>query len=421
MARVSIVPPTGKPEGPTRHTSGSSTGSKNYSNNASREQRANDSIAEQVKNSPAYLSAYEVLSAEPNQSWLQRLEMIPYSVQDATSTFFDEFGFTHNRDDKQQANYQYCMQQIAQLMNDYQSWKNSLPVTQVQQFADAGINAAITGNGVNGSNMSPGTAPTVNPSSMQSAQPIDIITNAASFILDASTGLASVASQFKQLGVSARSQNFNEEQALLEFRKYARENGMQIPAESTWNDILTGSWFDPNAEATHSNALLRKLLTHHQNGALMGALAQLYPSAAEWYFSDDGSKLTHTGISYAPVGIDATSQALLDLYKNEKNYELSVKQFNSLIADENFQQEQSETITAGLRRAEAEYHEKQEKIKSELLDTLSKSVDPADKLLLMKILWQNTINTVELERKQNEFFSTGINLGPLGQIDIIPK
>lgn len=380
-----------------------------------------DSVASKVKASTAYKNAYALFVQDNDKSWLQRLVAIPNSVEDATETWTDQIGLTTNYADKQAANYQYCMQQIQQLVADYYAYKNSLPETQVQQMADAGINAAITGNGVNGSEMSVGNAPSANPSSMQSAQPIDIIINAASFILDASTGLASIASQFKQLGISSRSQQFNEESALIEFRKYARENGIEIPAESNWQDILRGSWLDPSGEANASNAYLRKLLTHHQNGAVIGALASLYPDIADWYFASDGSRIASTRISSVPMGIDATTSALLDLYANQQKYELTIKKYDSLISSENYSQEQDESISSGRRRAITEYQEKQEKIKSVLLDTLSKSNDPTDKLLLMKILWQNTINSVELERKQNEYFKTGINLGPLGQIDIMPK
>lgn len=379
---------------------------------------SDDSLASKVRKSTAYRNAYALFAQDSDQSWLQRLVAIPTSVEDAKETWTDQIGLTTNYADKQAANYQYCMQQIQQLVTDYYAFKNSLPVTQAQQMADAGINSAITGNGINGSQMSPGNAPTANPSSLQSAQPIDFIRDAASFILDATTGLANIAQQFKKLNLEKRAQIFNEQMALLEFRKFARENGIEIDPNASWEQILTGSWTDPSGDANVSNARLRKLLTHHLNGDLMGGLAQLYPSAVDWYYSENGDRIVHTGIAPVSVGIDATTNALLDLYKNQQEYEMKIKKYDSLITEENYNQEVDETYTSGRRRAVAEYQEKQENIKSKLLNELSESDDPTDKLLLMKILWQSTVNTVELERKQNEWFNANQAVDMVN--DIIP-
>ena len=69
-------------------------------------------IADQVRKSNAYITAYEIFSQLSDKSWLNRLLAIPTSVQDAPSTWFDENGLSNKYQDKQNANYQYCIQQI---------------------------------------------------------------------------------------------------------------------------------------------------------------------------------------------------------------------------------------------------------------------------------------------------------------------
>ena len=207
--------------------------------------------ANKVIQSLPYRQAYELLSGASDPVWIQRLEAIPYSVDDANSTFFDDIGLSNKYEDKQNANYQYCMEQIQALVVEYQNWVNSLPKTQVQQFADAGINSAITGQGVTGSEINPQSV-TSDPSSLSSTEPIDMIGTIGSLVFDGSNGILSALQTFNQIGVnketlrqSARSSHWNIQKDLMS------HGFMTFPKSSSVEDFDT--WWSESAPCNTDN------------------------------------------------------------------------------------------------------------------------------------------------------------------------
>lgn len=171
-----------------------------------------DSTSQRVINSPAYQSAHQILSAETDKQWLHELESIPYAVMDAPAEN-PLFGWASNKfEDKQNANYQYCMELIRDLMQRYHTWKNSLPTTQVSQFADAGYNAAITGQGLSSSDTGQVTQPTADPSSMESMNIGEVIGNVATTLLDVNSGLLSWANMFETLRNNAHTRDISRKQ-----------------------------------------------------------------------------------------------------------------------------------------------------------------------------------------------------------------
>lgn len=214
-----------------------------------------DSIKERVKASSIYRAVFHVFSAELDKYWLTQLNGIVDSIVGATETFWDVHGFSNASSDKNEAIYNEAINNIQALYNQYQSYKNSLPKTQVQQFADAGINAAITGNGVNGSTLGENPLQT-GASSLPSTNPGEYIAQVANFALSASSGitttLKSVADTvlaFRGQGFQSDVHQFNREQfeqtkveSFARFKAEMASKGVML-SSSSWDELDSK---DPN-------------------------------------------------------------------------------------------------------------------------------------------------------------------------------
>lgn len=197
-------------------------------------------IADQVRNSPAYKTAYQIFSQLSDKSWLNRLIAIPTSVQDASSTWFDENGLSNKFNDKQSANYQYCIQQIQNLMAEYYAWKNSLPITQVDQAQDAGYNSAITGNGVDASSMDPAMLQS-DPSALQSTDPMSMLQQFVGVMSSATGGLTSIVQSGVDMYKSLRDVSRADDKQLFDFCNYLNENGFNIVTSNDGKSIDFGN------------------------------------------------------------------------------------------------------------------------------------------------------------------------------------
>lgn len=184
-------------------------------------------LADQVRNSQAYKTAYALFSQLAEKSWLNRLLAIPTSVQDASSSWFDEQGLSNKYNDKQSANYQYCIQQIQNLLAEYYAWKNSLPITQVEQAQDAGFNSAITGNGVDASSQDPAMLQS-DPSALQSTDPMTMLQQFVGMMSSASGGITSIVESGVSMYKSIRDTHRADDRQLFDFFNYLNENGFNI-------------------------------------------------------------------------------------------------------------------------------------------------------------------------------------------------
>ena len=420
MARVipnNLYITSGDTDGVSRNSTGS--GSFGSSSSVPHDYSNSSLIAKQVINSPSYKSAYQVLSHENDKSWLQRLEMIPYSVQDASSTFLDDLGLVNNQKDKQSANYQYCLEQISALMAEYQSWKNSLPITQSQQFADAGINSAITGQGINNSEI-PNVGVGTDPSSLQSANVGDFFLNASSFILDSVNGLASVSLGFKQLGYQQDTQYF-------EFLKYLREEGISYKFEGKYprnlseffdrtlttdeNDPFT--FIDAKGDRIASENVIESIL-HHEK------FAPLYLRWKKLLSSDP----THPSYPYLsgdysidiPIGVEALTDAEYKSFMTSFERKLLEDKLSITQLDNTLSLQDKEKEIKSLQNSIFDLQIKEAKIKFDLIDKLHNSSSLEDKLLLQKILLG--FNTTDIQMLSNElsFQNTEKSLGIVGSI-----
>lgn len=129
-------------------------------------------VTQLIKSSSLYLEAERILSADRSygSAYLSMLRMIPYSHKVRDENFWDEvvgfFGGTSGYENAVTDAFNAAMDEIRSLMQDYYSFLSKLPSEQVDQLRDAGINAAITGEGVTPSSM---TSP--DPSDMVSSTP----------------------------------------------------------------------------------------------------------------------------------------------------------------------------------------------------------------------------------------------------------
>lgn len=129
-------------------------------------------VTKLIKSSSLYKEADRILSSDQQYgaSYLSMLRMIPYSHEVRDENFWDSvvgfLGSTSGYDKAVTDAFNAAMDEIRSLMQDYYSFLSKLPKNEVSQLQEAGINAAITGEGVTTSSM---TSP--DPSGMVSTDP----------------------------------------------------------------------------------------------------------------------------------------------------------------------------------------------------------------------------------------------------------
>lgn len=169
------------------------------------EEYTTSTLARAIRQSELYKQAYEIFSKDPRYGpqFIEQLEMIPSSVTIADKNFWDEtsefFGATSKYEEAFTDAFNTAMDEIRNLVVSYQNFINSLPSTQVEQLADAGINASVTGQGVNSSVLD--TSSAVQPNASASAYSNDALGAGISSFVEFISSIASVAS----MGISSES------------------------------------------------------------------------------------------------------------------------------------------------------------------------------------------------------------------------
>lgn len=113
-----------------------------------------DVVANLIISSSIYQQAYSIFSNDKAYGgpYLEQLKMIPYahSVRDENfwDTVADSLGGTSAFEEAVKDAYNIAVNEIRQLLSQYYAFRNSLPSEQVQQMAEAGVNAALTGEGI---------------------------------------------------------------------------------------------------------------------------------------------------------------------------------------------------------------------------------------------------------------------------------
>lgn len=124
---------------------------------------SDSTVADLIRASEIYKDAHELFSGDLSygRPYLLQLEMIPDSYNIRDENFWDNvtefFGGTSDYENLIKDSFNAAMDEIRQLVESYYLFKNSLPSEQVRQLAEAGINAAVTGQGITGSEKTPTT------------------------------------------------------------------------------------------------------------------------------------------------------------------------------------------------------------------------------------------------------------------------
>lgn len=119
-----------------------------------------DYLSELIKNSRTYKEAYQIFSSDTRYGvpFLRQLEMVPHNFSARDPNFWDNasewLGGTSDYDNLINDAFNQAMDQISILVQNYYTYINGLPREQVEQLAEAGINASVTGEGVDPSSMS---------------------------------------------------------------------------------------------------------------------------------------------------------------------------------------------------------------------------------------------------------------------------
>ena len=91
--------------------------------------------------SESYLNAYMMMKDYPQ--WVALLNANPYKGLNVPDSLFDRLGLSNKQQDKMIALRQEYMNYNAQILANFMNWKNSLPVTQREQLAEAGYAADL--------------------------------------------------------------------------------------------------------------------------------------------------------------------------------------------------------------------------------------------------------------------------------------
>ena len=130
-----------------------------FNDNFEDKSSSTDYLVRLITSSQIYKEAYKLFSSDLRygQQFLQDLVAIPESYRIRDDNFWDDlvefFGGTSNHENLINDSFQQAMDEIRKLVQAYYDFINTLPETQVDQFNSAGINSAITGQGIVGSDV----------------------------------------------------------------------------------------------------------------------------------------------------------------------------------------------------------------------------------------------------------------------------
>lgn len=174
--------------------------SSSYDPNQNYEQGGN-LLQRQLIATPVWKQAYKLFSRDNNPIWLQRLQSILFGLIPYSGGAFDGI-FTSKSENADSQTLVRAIEQIQSLLEQYQQYKNSLPVNQVSQMADAGMNPVLTG-GIGASSLEETQAPTIeHGTTTETASGLESfsnVVNVVSSLMDTSVSLVSTALDVKKM------------------------------------------------------------------------------------------------------------------------------------------------------------------------------------------------------------------------------
>lgn len=195
-------------------------------------------IRYRVENSEVYRQAFTLFSSKDEYKlFLQRLVGILDSINVNTPTWVDRLQLSNNFNDSVTEAYNYAIEQIQLLVKEFHEWYNTLPITQVDQFQQAGVNSAITGQGLTGSSLSGQSAQR---NFIESTNPLETLTSLSDIALNKIPSVVSTVSSvwksIQDVRLATRVQDYNESSTVAGIRKSLIEQGFSLGDEE-WSSI----------------------------------------------------------------------------------------------------------------------------------------------------------------------------------------
>lgn len=112
-------------------------------------------IESMIIRSGTFKQAYSIFKSDVRygEPYLAQLLAVPGSYSVGNETILDNLGLSSKYSDNVANVFNDAMAEIRQLISNYQSFVNGLPTEQFEQLAEAGYNAAVSGQGLDGSQM----------------------------------------------------------------------------------------------------------------------------------------------------------------------------------------------------------------------------------------------------------------------------
>lgn len=358
------------------------------------------SVIDRIKSSQLYIQAYNLFSSSSDYSlFLQRLEGILDSVNSNYKTWFDELGFSNKYQDSLTEAYNYAIEQIQLLLQEFHQWYNSLPSTQVDQFQQAGINAAITGQGVNGSSLNGQTAQR---NFIESTDPLETLNSLSDIALNKIPNVVStVSSVWKsiqdvrlasgQLDLARRQQDFNESSFLASTRKSLIEQGFSL-GDVQWNSL---SDFHSWTQRISSDPKLSKMFKDSSVGQLFsdlsynGIMSVIGSNPETWTEKSFGKTFEEFYNDLGDFQIQTYFDQLAYSAKKaqyDRDY-ISVRNGKTAGEIQNMEDEMRR-FTASFQKT---FHENKLSFIRTWTDRIKKSTDPVAKFALTKVLFGDNL------------------------------
>lgn len=377
---------------------------------------ASYSLESRVKQSDAYINAYNIFSSDSRYGgpYLARLEQIPSIAIEAPDTWFDYWNLSNKADNKDFATYQMCIEQINLLVSEYFQFLNSLPATQIEQQLGAGIYGILSGDSVTNSEMDVQQGK-ISSADMEVTEPIDIISSVGQLAFDFLTGgvstitnawqsVQNVRNAAAQLDLSEQSLSLSKDQYELDKQKFKfteesflanlwtnlDKSGYNMPSTKFESFDEFYAWTE--AQAIHDPHAAGKRATDERNATIAG----IYNASLDPFRKRDALALSDFGGDfnqfYLDVGNFQINQAYNLLKYQSKKAKFDADVQSKLSADD-FANSEIASWKSKLFESRFTKLMNENKISffNEQLDKAKKSKDPLAKFAITQMLFNDPL------------------------------
>lgn len=349
-----------------------------------------------VRTSEAYRVAYELFSPLSDKQWLTRLEAIASRSAVGSPSWTDDLGLTQDYQKRQIEAYNTAIADIQNLIDSYYKWVNTLPVTQVQQASDAGVNLAVSGD-ISGSSQ----ASVPSSRSQLSGEGTDstgVVTGAVSSVASIMSVLSGLYQNVASIEMARKSMQVDENKFTSNFWRLLSDSGFDMKNVSFANTQELVDWLGNNFNAETMN--------RSRSAGIKEILSQAeWAPYAHFFYDDETGTTRFDGAQLLAYVTGAESDSELSSILNDyatydlqirllnKAYELNSSRFNSLrsskldgISSGEAQVEQDKMNKANSLYLKAKA-DLQSKFLSNFAERFNNTKNPADKFALQEILF----------------------------------